>query len=143
MDNGEYKLLTSLERRDALLYIESQIDAQCGQAKRLIEAFTKHPGHRDVIESFIDYNIKQLVTLSKIRNIFYYKQPIKNKDMKYYSETEYNANKGEIADAFVILHLCDRMSAEEKELFSHLLSVLNDFIDTTREGTKIEYCADD
>ena len=52
MDNGEYKLLTSLERRDALLYIDSQIDAQCGQAKRLIEAFTKHPGHRDVIESF-------------------------------------------------------------------------------------------
>ena len=140
MEHGEYKLLTSLERRDALQYVESRIKTSYGLANELIGTFARCPN--SIVESLIDGEILQLKTLSQIRSILINKQPIKNKDLKYYSETEYNANKGEIADAFVILHLCDRMSAEEKELFSHLLSLLNDFIETTKEGTKIEYHAD-
>ena len=70
MEHGEYKLLTSLERRDALQYVEDQIDGQYRLAKRLIDAFANNPAQRDIIESLLDSSIKQLVALSKIRNIF-------------------------------------------------------------------------
>jgi len=66
---SEYTLLKSLERRDALRYVESQIKAHHGQAQALIDAFAKHLGHRDVIESFIDYNIRLIATLRKMQTV--------------------------------------------------------------------------
>ena len=141
---GEYALLKSLERRDALRYVESQIKAHHGQAQALIDAFAKHPGHRDTIECFIDSTIQQIALLRKMQTVLANNNNQLNSETMeseifHYQEEDYLNNKRDIADAFCALYFAYGLSPKQRESISHCLSVLNDFLEAVHDGKTIVY----
>lgn len=136
---GEYALLKSLESRDALMYIDEQIKAHCSKANGLVEAFTRHPAHRDTIECFIDHDIKQIALLRKMKAVLTNNNNQLNSETMeneifHYQEEDYLNNKRDIADAFCALYFAYGLSPKQRESISHCLSVLNDFLEAVHDG---------
>ena len=147
---GEFALLKSLERRDALRYVESQIKAHHGQAQALIDAFAKHPGHRDTIECFIDHDIKQIALLRKMKAVLTNNNNLlkttktmeqdKTKDSIYYNDDLLNM-QSEIADAFSALHysLEGCLEPKQKEIVEHCLLMFNSMINDLRDTKRLVF----
>ena len=147
---GEYALLKSLESRDALLYIDEQIKAHRGQANGLLDAYTRHPAHRDTIECFIDHDIKQIALLRKMKAVLTNNNNLlkttktmeqdKTKDSIYYNDDLLNM-QSEIADAFSALHysLEGCLEPKQKETIEHCLMMYNSMINELREKKSITF----
>jgi len=141
---GEYALLKSLESRDALVYIDEQIKAYCSEANGLLDAYTRHPAHRDVIEGFIDSTIQQIALLRKMQTVLANNNNQLNSETMeseifHYQEEDYLNNKRDIADAFCALYFAYGLSPKQRESISHCLSVLNDFLEAVHDGKTIVY----
>lgn len=147
---GEYALLKSLESRDALMYIDEQIKAHCGQANGLVEAFTRHPAHRDTIECFIDHDIKQIALLRKMQTVLTNNnnqlkttktmEQDKTKDSIYYNDDLLNM-QSEIADAYSALHysLEGCLEPKQKEIVEHCLLMFNSMINDLRDTKRLVF----